>query len=158
MNVRPVIHILGGAGFLALAAPAALAQGTNVLSLHSDLPDMGMSAIRALGALALVLGIFFGGVWLFRNGQRFAWRKGGAPKLAILESRTLGNRFAIHVVGYEQQRMLISSSPAGINLLSQLPSAPLPEPEPESETKPAPSASPLPVSFAKCLQQVLTQK
>jgi flagellar biogenesis protein FliO len=158
MNRRAAICIFGGASFLALAAPAALAEGTNVLSLRSDLPEVGMSAIRALGALALVLGIFFGGVWLFRNGQRLAWRKGGAPKLSILESRTLGNRFAIHVVGYEQQRLLISSSPAGITLLSQLPSAPAPEPQPESEANPAPNASPLPVSFAKCLQQVLTQK
>jgi flagellar biogenesis protein FliO len=131
-------------------APAAFAQATNTLTLHSDLPEVGLSAIRALGALALVLAVFFGGVWMFRNGQRLAWRKTGAPRLAILESRPLGNRFALYVVGYEQQRMLIGSSPAGINLLSQLP--------PSAEVQMEPVAPPKGASFTQCLQQVLRQK
>ena len=149
-----------------VVAPVALAQATNTLTLHSDLPEVGLSAIRALGALALVLALFFGGVWLFRNGQRLSWRKTGPPRLSILESRPLGNRFALYVVGYDQQRMLIGSSPAGINLLSQLPpataegSAPaIARPsavEPESATAlPSPVGA---VSFAQCLRQVLTQK
>jgi flagellar biogenesis protein FliO len=132
------------------AAPTALAQTTNTLMLHSDLPDVGLSAIRALGALALVLAIFFGGVWLFRNGQRLAQRKTGEPRLAILETRSLGNRFALYVVGYEEQRLLIGSSPAGINLLSQLP------PAAESQTEPVTPAKT--ASFTECLQQVLRQK
>jgi flagellar biogenesis protein FliO len=132
------------------AAPAAFAQATNTLTLHSDLPEVGLSAIRALGALALVLALFFGGVWMFRNGQRLAWRKSGAPRLAILESRPLGNRFALYVVGYEQQRMLIGSSPAGISLLSQLP--------PAAETPMEPIAPPQGTSFTQCLQRVLRQK
>lgn len=102
-------------------ASRAFAQATNVLTLHSDLPSVGISAIRSVSALAIVLAVFFGGLWLFRNGQRLAWRKNGAPKLTILESRSLGSRFAIYVVGYEQQRLLIGSSPAGLSLLSQLP-------------------------------------
>ena len=132
------------------AAPAAFAQATNTLTLHSDLPQVGLSAIRALGALALVLAVFFGGVWLFRNGQRLAWRKTGAPRLAILETRPLGNRFALYVVGYEQQRMLIGSSPAGISLLSQLP--------PAAESVPEPVAPAIAASFAQCLQQVMRRK
>jgi flagellar biogenesis protein FliO len=132
------------------AAPAAFAQATNALVLHSDLPEVGLSAIRALGALALVLAVFFGGVWLFRNGQRLAWRKTGAPRLSILESRPLGNRYALYVVGYEQQRMLIGSSPAGINLLSQLP--------PAAETPTEPIAPAKAASFTQCLQQVLRRK
>ena len=132
------------------AAPAAFAQATNTLTLHSDLPQVGLSAIRALGALALVLAVFFGGVWLFRNGQRLAWRKTGAPKLAILETRPLGNRFALYVVGYDQQRMLIGSSPAGISLLSQLP--------PAAESVPEPVAPAKAASFIQCLQQVMRRK
>jgi flagellar biogenesis protein FliO len=156
MSPRPGYGNCGLArrGYLALltfaAAPAALAQATNTLTLHSDLPEVGLSAIRALGALALVLAVFFGGIWLFRNGQRLAWRKTGAPRLAILESRPLGNRFALYVVGYEQQRMLIGSSPAGITLLSQLP------PAVESQTEPVAPAKA--ASFTQCLQQVLRQK
>jgi flagellar biogenesis protein FliO len=132
------------------AAPAAFAQATNTLTLHSDLPQVGLSAIRALGALALVLAVFLGGVWLFRNGQRLAWRKTGAPRLAILESRPLGNRFALYVVGYEQQRMLIGSSPAGISLLSQLP--------PGAESQPEPVAPAKAASFIQCLQKVLKKE
>jgi flagellar biogenesis protein FliO len=132
------------------AAPGVFAQATNTLTLHSDLPEVGLSAIRALGALALVLAVFFGGVWLFRNGQRLAWRKTGIPRLSILESRPLGNRFALYVVGYEQQRMLIGSSPAGISLLSQLPPATEPQTEPIAPAQAA--------SFTQCLQQVLRRK
>jgi flagellar biogenesis protein FliO len=132
------------------AGPAVFAQATNTLALHSNLPEVGLSAIRALGALALVLAIFLGGVWLFRNGQRLAWRKTGAPRLAILESRPLGNRFALYVVSYEQQRMLIGSSPAGISLLSQLP--------PATESVPEPAAPAQAASFIQCLQQVMRRK
>jgi flagellar biogenesis protein FliO len=133
------------------AAPTALAEATNALALNLPFsgPEVGLSAIRTLGALALVLGLFFGGIWLFRNGQRLAWRKTGRPRLAILESRALGNRFALYVVGYDQQRMLIGSSPAGINLLSQLPSAA--ESSSPTETEVPSKATP----FTQCLEQVL---
>ena len=131
-------------------APAGLAQSTNTLTLHTDLPDLGVSALRVFGALAIVLAVFLGGVWLFRNGQRIAWRKTGAPKLAILETRSLGNRFALHVVGYEQQRLLVGSSPAGLSLLSQLP--------PAAETNGLSAAPAESASFIQCLQQVLKPK
>ena len=111
---------------------------------------MGVSAIRALGALALVLAIFFAGVWVFRNGQRITWRKTGPPKLTILETRALGNRLALYVVGYEQQRLLVGGSPAGLTLLTQLPAAP------ETQTE---VVAPLePNSFTQCLQKVLNRK
>jgi len=134
-------------GWLAFV-PAGFAQTTNVATLHSDLPSVGLSAIHALAALAIVLGVFFGGLWLFRNGQRMVWRKTGPPKLAILECRSLGNRFAIYVVGYEEQRLLIGSSPAGLSLLSQLPpgasvSAASPQPQPA-------------VSFSQQLQRLIS--
>ena len=145
------LALRGNVALLIFAVPpAAFAEATNTLTLHSDLPAAGLSAIRALGALALVLAVFLGGVWLFRNGQRLAWRKTGAPRLAILESRPLGNRFALYVVGYEQQRMLIGSSPGGITMLSQLPTAAESQPEAVAPAKAA--------SFAQCLQQVLKQK
>jgi flagellar biogenesis protein FliO len=136
---------------LLAGAPASLAQSTNTLALHTDLPDVGVSAIRALAALAIVLALFFGGIWLFRNGQRVAWRKNGAPRLAVLESRSLGNRYALYVVGYEQQRLLIGSSPAGLNLLSPLPAA-------AAEAGSEPPAPAEPASFAQCLRQVLKRK
>lgn len=81
------------------------------------------SMIRVLGALAIVLAIFFGGVWLFRNWQRTLVARGNAPKLNILETKALGQRHALYVVGYEQQRLLIAASPAGVTMLTTLPEA-----------------------------------
>ena len=89
-----------------------------------SLPDAGASVLRVFGALLLVLALFFAGVWLFKNWQRFAARQNGTtPKLNVLEVKPLGNRHALYVVGYDRQRMLVASSPAGMTLLSQLPQA-----------------------------------
>jgi flagellar biogenesis protein FliO len=129
-------------------APAALADSTNTLTLHTELPDAGLSAIRTLAALVIVLSLFFGGVWLYRHSQRLGWRKTGLPKLAILESRPLGNHYALYVVGYEQQRLLIGSSPAGLSLLSQLPAA-------AAGPQEAVALPPQPASFAQCFHQLL---
>ena len=86
------------------------------------LPNTGASVLRVFGALLLVLALFFAGVWLFKNWQRFAARQNGtAPKLNVLEVKPLGNRHALYVVGYDRQRMLVASSPTGMTLLSPLP-------------------------------------
>jgi flagellar biosynthetic protein FliO len=116
--------------------------------LPPSLPSAGPSLLRVLGALALVLGLFLGAVWLFRNGRSLAFRRGQAPRLNVLESRSLGSRHAIYVVGYEQQRFLLGSTPAGINLLSHLPDASEAE-EPQTDR----SAAGLP--FADALARVL---
>lgn len=105
---------------------AASGQTTNSVALPPlapALPDVGPSIIRVMGALALVIAIFLGGVWLFRNWQRLTRQRGRTPKLNIIETRSLGGRQALYVVGYEQARFLITSSPAGVSLLSHLPDA-----------------------------------
>jgi flagellar biogenesis protein FliO len=130
-NADEVTNTLASA---ATAAPAA--------------PSITLSLLRVIGALALVLGIFLGGVWLFRNWQRLAIRNGAAPKLNILEVRSLGQRHAIYVVGYEQQRMLLASSPTGVTMLTHLPESDLDEPTPQ---QPA-------FSFADSLRHVLERK
>jgi flagellar biogenesis protein FliO len=132
---------------------SAIAETNSVAPLTtSSLPDVGISSfIRVIGALALVIGLFLGGVWLFKNWQRLAVQRGRAPKLNILETRSLGGRQAIFVVGYNQERFLISSSPTGVNLLSHLPTATEAEPEATGKNSPAPS-------FAQALTQVLKGK
>lgn len=138
-------------GFL----PAAFAQITNPAAAPltaPSLPDNSLSALRVLGALALVIGIFFGGVWLFKNWQRLARQRGRAPKLNVLETRSLGGRHSIFVVGYEQERFLIASSPAGVNLLSHLPGT-------TADVEPAsPEKNPPAPSFAQALAQMLKGK
>lgn len=121
---------------------------TNTPAISGALPDLGVSLVRVVGALGVVIALFLVGVWLFRNWQRLAWRKGAPPKLAVLEVKTLGQRQSLFIVGYEQQRMLIASSSAGITLLSHLPAA---------ESEPAAAAAPK-MGFAEALQQVLARK
>lgn len=114
-------------GFVAVAGQfLALGQGTNlvvdsVLPTAAPLPDLGGSVLRVVGALILVLGLFLGGVWGFRNWQRLAIRRHGAPRLRVLEARSLGHRHMLYLVGCEGQRLLLSASPTGVNLISELP-------------------------------------
>jgi flagellar biogenesis protein FliO len=116
------------------------------------LPDMAATAssfFRVLGALALVLAVFFGGVWMFRHWQRTASAQGHAPKLNILETKSLGQRHALYVVGYEQQRLLIAASPAGVTMLTTLPAATT------NATEEAPVAK---TNFTDALRQALQRK
>ena len=140
-RLAPGILLLA-AQFASGAEAAAPAPATPVL------PDVGFSLVRVFGALVLVLALFLAGVWLFKNWQRLAVYKGRVPKLNILEVRPLGGRHALYLVAYEQQRFLISSSPAGINLLTHLP---------ESDAQPAPAQPPMP-NFTDALRQALTGK
>ena len=134
----------------------SVVPAANALSIPGTLPDTGASILRVLGALVLVISLFLGGVWLFRNWQRLAVRKGRAPRLNVLEVKSLGQRQAIYVVGYQQQRILLASSPAGITLLTHLPE------EEEAKTAAATateSASPaVRMSFAEAFQQVLSRR
>lgn len=120
--------VLSGLPVFAVATVSVVAQpvlATNTLSAP-QLPDStaaAFSVFRLLGALAIVMAIFFGGVWVFRNWQRTVIAKGQLPKLTILETKGLGQRHAIYVVGYEQQRLLIAASPAGVTMLATLPPA-----------------------------------
>lgn len=139
-----------GIALLGLMAQPVWADVTNAPP-EAPYPDAGGSLIRVTGALALVLGLFLAGVWLFKNWQRLAVPRGRQPRLNLLESRSLGNRQAIFVVAYERQRFLVASSPAGVNLVSHLPDAEGEAPE----TPPAPGA---PMAFGQALAQVLQRK
>ncbi len=142
-----------GVCFVLCLLPSAFGQATNSVAatplIAPALPDVGPSVLRVLGALALVIGIFLGGVWLFRNWQRLALQRGHQPKLNIIETRPLGGRQALYVVGYEQGRFLIAASPAGVSLLSHLPDAAANEATAGEKTSPA---------FAQALARVLKGK
>jgi len=115
------------------------------------LPDAGPSILRVMGALALVLGIFFGGVWLYRNWQRLTIQRGRAPKLNVVETRPLGGKHALYVIGYDQERFLVSASPTGVSLLTHLPTA-------EKDSTETTDTTPAPPSFAQALTKVLKGK
>lgn len=133
-------------GILLSSAEGSLAQATNLPPVTSSLSDLGFSALRVMGSLVFVLALFLAGVWCFRNWQRLAPHKSSSPKLNILEVKSLGHRHALYLVGYEQQRILLASSPTGVTLITHLP---------EADAGEAPSPVP---SFAQTLRQALTQR
>ena len=136
---------------LFFSAETIFAQTNNAAAATPLLPDAGISLLRVTGSLAIVIGIFLGGVWLYKNWQRLSVQRGRAPKLNILETRPLGARQSLFVVAYEQQRFLIATSPAGVNLVSHLPDAEAAPVQPAEKT-----SGPMP--FAQALQQVLKGK
>ncbi len=126
----------------------AAAETNAPLSSGSSLPDMGVSVVRVLGALLLVLALFWCGVWAFKNWQRLVRCPGQPKRLSILEVRSLGARHALYVVGYSQQRFLISASPSGVSLLSHLPT---------DEEAPVQTVAP-PPAFTDSLLRMLGRK
>jgi flagellar biogenesis protein FliO len=137
-------------GWVAFCALGLIANAAETpVTLPAPLPDTGAALFRVFGALLLVFALLFVGVWLVKNWQRLALRKGRAPKLRLLEAQSLGGRQGVYVLAYEQQRFLIAASPSGVALLSHLP-------ESEPGTEPA-SAVAAPVSFMQALQAVTSR-
>lgn len=151
---RATRRAAAGLAALVLATAGAAAADTNAAALAlgpvpaAGLPDVGVSLLRVLGALAVVLALCLGGAWLFRNWQRVAVHRGRTPRLNVLEVKSLGGRHALYLVAYEQQRLLVGSSPAGLSLLTHLPEADAAEPA-------APAAAP---KFTDALRQALAGK
>ena len=111
------------ATILLASAASVLAENPTAPATHVATSSIIFSLVRMIGALALVLAFFAGGLWLFKNWQRVAGRKTQTAKLSVLEVKSLGHRQALYVVGYEQQRLLIAASPAGVTMLTTLPAA-----------------------------------
>jgi len=130
-------------------AAQVTAAGPASLSTQG-LPDTGLSLLRVFGALVLVLGLFLGAVWVWRNARGLTGRGGRIERLHVLEVRSLGGKHALYVVGYDEERLLLAASPTGVNLLSRLPPAPVGEAASAHEP-----ASSQPLSFPQVLAQVL---
>jgi len=111
------------------------------------------SLVRVLGAMALVIAVFLGGLWLVRSWQRMTIQRGCAPKLSVLEVKSLGQRHALYVVGYEDQRLLLSASPSGVSMLTHLP----PSTDTVSQQSPAEPAK-LANDFAAALMHLMKRR
>jgi len=71
----------------------------------------------------------------------------------MIETRPLGGKHALYVIGYDQERFLLAASPTGVNLLTHLP----PAAETEGPTD-ASATTAAPPSFAQALTKVLKGK
>lgn len=109
----------------------------------APLPDTATVVLRVVGSLVVVFALIWAGYRWLRT------RAGAGPharcRLQVLEGRALGPRQMLWVVGYDRQRWLVASSPAGVSLVAALPPA-----EP-GEPQPSPAAG----GFAETLQRVL---
>lgn len=85
-----------------------------------ELDPMG-SFFRVLLSLVVVICIFLGGVWLFKNRLNVSSHGAVSGKLKILESKFIGNRQGLVVVAYGEKRMLLGTSTTGITALGDLP-------------------------------------
>lgn len=135
---------------LASSTPACLGADAPVTP---ELPSVGPSVVRLLGAFALVIALLLGGLWLARNGFRFNARNQKQRELKILEVRMLGQKQSLMVVGYQDQRLLLGSSPTGVNFITRLPDL-TPAEQQALETA---EATPAP-SFSQALQHALGQR
>jgi flagellar protein FliO/FliZ len=144
----------------------AAAEGTNALlcggsATPAPAPastpgfDAGASFVRVFGALLVVLAIFFGAVWFYRNWQRVVGRSKGGVRLNVMEVRSLGNKQSLVVIGYGPQRMLVGATPSGISMLTHLPAEESSETSGDAEAPALPSTAP---SFMEALRQVVARK
>lgn len=78
------------------------------------------SALRAIAALAFVLGILLGGAWLLRRyGSRIGLKAGAASQdLKVVEWRSLDMRRKLAVVRWGDREHLLCLAPTGDMLVA----------------------------------------
>ena len=94
-----------------------------------------------IGGLCVVISVLMAGAWAFKNRERLVGNRIRESKLRVLESRSLGARHSICVVAYDQQRILLSTSPSGVSMLTHLPDASQDEIEAEAKSPALPTFS-----------------
>jgi flagellar protein FliO/FliZ len=98
-----------------------------------------LSILKAIAALAFVLGILLGGTWLLRKyGQRIGIKAGVASSdLRVVEWRSLDLRRKLAVVRWGDREHLICLAPTGDTLLGTREAPPAFKPvPPDSKDEP----------------------
>ena len=121
--------------------PAIAAEVAAAVAPISAPPSVGASVFRMIGGLFVVISVLMIGAWAFRNRERFVGNRIRESKLRVLESRSLGARHSICVVAYDHQRILLSTSPTGVSMLTHLPDASLEEIQAEAKSPALPTFS-----------------
>lgn len=95
-------------------------------------------ALKALAALAFVLGLLLGGTWLLRKyGSRIGLRTGVvSPDLKVVEWRSLDMRRKLVVVRWGDREHLLSTAPSGDVLIASREAPASFKPIAPDETKP----------------------
>ncbi len=109
----------------AFAAPAEeKAKDATVLYPHGPANKTETSAAQSStygsGVLIVALLLAGAGGWLFWRGRAVPTGTMSARKLAIAETKSLGNRQYLVVAAYEDKKFLLSVCPGKIELLTSL--------------------------------------
>jgi len=133
VRVALIAAILLGLTGLIIAQPAAPVAPLKVQQSNDDLvlPATRLPAqsqippsnggVQLAIYLCLLVGLFIGGSYLLKNGFTvFQPKAKGSRKLAVMETRMLGNRQFLVVAEYEGRKMLLGVCPGRIDLLSEL--------------------------------------
>lgn len=96
-----------------------------------------LSILKAVAALAFVLGILLGGTWLLRKyGQRIGIKAGAAASdLRVVEWRSLDMRRKLAVVRWGDREHLICLAPTGDTLIGTREALPDFKPTPPDANK-----------------------
>ena len=109
---------------LIIVEPGAAASpiGVQLATTLAEGNGIGLELlVQLIGMLLLVLGLFAACAWSVKRWKLLPQMRGGQNRLQILESKSLGQRNSIMVVGYGDQRFLIGTNSAGLQLLGELP-------------------------------------
>jgi len=115
-------------------APAGVAASDPATVLYPQAPAAGgVKAIPALGGTATMLLVVLAGAaggWLLWQRLRAHARPAGRSehRLAVAETKSLGNRQYLVVAAYGERRFLLGVCPGKIDLIAPLDGAPPPAP------------------------------
>jgi flagellar biogenesis protein FliO len=135
MKVRP--HF--GLTFLMLVLVTGTAEAAGIATNGPALPTLPPdnlleTLLRITGAFVLVIAVFVFGAWFLRKSRFLSLYQGSQAQLKVLESKSLGYRSTLLVVGYYHHRFLVAVTATGVNLLSPLPDAQKTESAPPQQT------------------------
>lgn len=124
MKIRPCFGLFAFVCFsIALSLRLGAAETNNFSTVDSTQDDLVAILLRMVAAFAVVIGVLLFGAWAFRKSRFFSLYRAGPSQLRILETRSLGYRNSLFVVGYQHRRYLLAASSTRVNLVSQLPDA-----------------------------------
>ena len=76
--------------------------------------------IRMLGALCLVLAVFFIIIALMKNGRRFLPMQKGKQLIQVVDFKPLAHRQCLYVIQCDTEQFLVGAGPNGVSLVSAL--------------------------------------
>ena len=106
-----------------VAIHAAVSETNSPPRLSESSGYLMEKTIQTLGAFVFVISILILGAWLFKRSRFFSLYKGSPSQLQVIESRAIGYRNSVLVVGYDRHRYLLAASATGVSMLATLPDA-----------------------------------